>query len=211
MQWLTENVLKPATTLLSLGLLFFSCDESLPGRIDPSVNLRSETNWLAQVDYTSPTLTASFSIRNVYDDVLDGPATIQGSIEIILLRDPTTQRHDVLTASNIVFARGYNPLLKHLTLDSGDSVRLEYKWDMIDDSGRNLLDRFRFSIDPSCTFRDVAEPEMFAVNGQVTVFDHLGAAVFQTRTSRLCFVKYRDAGRFPPPCPPLQFAAKCYN
>ncbi|MGB2869168.1 MAG: hypothetical protein WBD36_12000 [Bacteroidota bacterium] len=197
--------------MLAVGCLCISCDESLPGRIDPSVNLRASTNWLAQLDYTNPNLSASFSVRNVYDDVLDGPASFQGSIEIVLLRDPTIQRHDVLTAANIVYARGYDPLLKRLTLDPGDSVRLQYSWDMNDDAGKSLLSTtFRSSIDPTCTFRSIAEPEIFGVTGQITIFDHLGAAVFQTRMFKLCFVTYRDAGPFPPACVPLQFAAKCY-
>ncbi|MGB2869169.1 MAG: hypothetical protein WBD36_12005 [Bacteroidota bacterium] len=174
-----------------------------------------------QTTYNDSSLTTSFTIRHDYEEVLDDQGIFEGWIDIVFLRDPSIRKHDVLTASNLVYAPGYNPQTRNLTFDPKDSIRLEYTWDLRDDLGRILIGTgeavppvFRFKRDSTCPSRLIADAEQFGVTGQILVFEKTGGPVFPARIFNLCFVAHTllDSTRPNPPCTvPLALGKKCLN
>lgn len=204
-----------AVSFTLLILLSISCDESLPVRIQPIVVFTGYTNWFVQTSIKDSSMTASFTIKHDYEEVLDDHALFEGWIDIVFLRDASIRKHDVLTASNIAYAPGYNSVTGRLTFDPRDSIRLEYRWDLSNDAGKNLMGEgesvpsvFRFKHDTTCFSRFIADPEMFGITGQITLYKERGAVSFPARVFNLCFVVDTT---FPNYCLPLAFGKECLN
>ena len=193
--------------------LILSCDESLPDRQVPSFGLLGKTNWLAQTSLDDSSLVASFTIVNLYDDVVDGTASFNGSIDIVVVNEFGARKHAILTAGHVTSARGFNPATKHLTIDPGDSIQLQYRWDVTDDAGNNLastedVDGLAFLLrqDLTCSWRWLGGPTTFAVSGQMIVFQNLGPVVFPNRMFSLCYMKIIGSKTA---CSPVVFPNGC--
>jgi hypothetical protein len=126
--------------LIIVSCLLFSsaCDESLPPRSEPSqvveASVAAPYSYI-QVQDGVPIgndgyLTAS--LTNVYDDVLQKEARIQGTIDVWIANSPETRRTILLSSAGLV-----HPSLdgKFLTLKPGEAARVLAAWDQRTDQG----------------------------------------------------------------------------
>jgi hypothetical protein len=162
-------------------LLVFSisCDESLPPRQDPSNLFRV---YLQQFYIYTPLendVTVNLIAINDFDETLSERVGIDGSIVITSDRDSSVHRTFQLSPTSLIHGN-YNPVKGILTIDPGDSVIIQVKWDFTDDSGGNLMANFfRYSVDKTCQQRDVAEQEGFNIFAKTRLYTQLGYAQSQ--------------------------------
>jgi hypothetical protein len=84
-----------------------------------------------------------------------------------------------------------------LTLDPGDSIRLEYSWNLVDDNGTfvynegdNQLIAWKF-IDTLCSAippRKIAREETFLLRGEFFVFKQAAPVKFGSTAVSFCYV-----------------------
>ncbi len=158
-------------------LLFLSCDESLPPLTEPESILKGSL----VVTYTyaqDNQLTIQFGVTNEFDETLQGPASFAGSLQIASERMPGFKRTIPISSANILVARNYNAATRALTMDAGETVYLQAKWDFVDDLNRDLRDTvFRYVPDPTCPQmggRKIALSEKFTITGTLLLYDRTG-------------------------------------
>ncbi len=136
-------------------------------------------------------------MKNIYEETLQSTAPLKGTIEITWLRYPNVRKTDSIDVSNLVYARSYDRVRGILTLDPGDSIRLEYSWNLVDDNGtfiynegENQLTAWKF-IDTLCIAaprRKIAREETFILKGEFFVFKQAAPARFGPTPFSLCYV-----------------------
>jgi hypothetical protein len=157
----------------------FSCDESLPPRQDPSNLFRVYLQQFYIYTQFENDVTVNLVAINDFDETLSERVGIDGSIVITSDRDSSVHKTFQLSLTNLIHGN-YNPVKGVLTIDPGDSVILQVKWDFTDDSGGSLMsDFFRYSVDRTCQQRDVAEQEGFRIVGKTKLYSRLGYAQSQ--------------------------------
>jgi hypothetical protein len=106
---------------------------------------------------------------------------LTGILEIILPRDPYYRRTVSLTSDLMVASAGVTRWYDQVTVNLGDTLKLLYKWDFVDDNG-NYLPMTVFHMHGEPGFPDilVADPETFLIKGSFQVFDKTGQLTFQS-------------------------------
>ncbi|MBI4429549.1 MAG: hypothetical protein HY562_10570 [Ignavibacteriales bacterium] len=189
----------------AMSFLFFafSCDGELPPYSDPSDVLRGHWDSFYALSVSTNTLRIYVVVENTFDETLQGSATIGGQLVVTSGRDPNIRRTFTLTESNIIYARSYNAATRILTIDPGDSVKMETIWNFVDDNGTNLtLDFFHYQNDPACSNRRIALPELFSLSGELKVFDRLKSVRPRLKQILVCHVNAYVAPNFCPPVGP---------
>jgi hypothetical protein len=168
----TRSLLVLATALVGLA-----CNEDLPGYNDPADVFDAHMDAAYVITRTDNSVRVYILVTNDYDETLQGRAAFGGQIAVVWTRDPSRRKTVTLTPAHLIYARSYNPNSQVLTLDPGDSIRLGFVWNLIDDDGVDLRQFFTYRQDPLCPARFISEPEFFRLSGEVKVFDRTALAV----------------------------------
>lgn len=194
-----------------LALLVGSCDESLPLYEEPETVLAGKLEVLYDLSPINNRLIVGFIIKNVFDETLEAPGVLRGSVEIESLRNPEVRRTYMIGPGSLIAARGYNPATGTLRIDARDSIRFNVSWDFVaDDRGVDLRsDFFSYMQDVSCNDafinRCLAYTEDFTIRAEVKVYDQR-APVRVSRPYAMCFVSRWVNPKF---CPPVLTSAEC--
>ena len=184
-----------------------SCDENLPPYRDPSDLMEGKIEGQYVLTISDNSVKVFVTIRNVFDETLEGHAPLEGAIEIESLRDPRLRKSVPLRVANMISVHGYNSSLGLLTIDPGDSIRLGYSWNLIADNGTDLRSQFfRYTPDATCQDRLIANEETFILRGELKVFDRLPAVRCGPAGFAFCYVN-----KWVPPrdCPPILTDRSC--
>ena len=204
-------------TALLFAFCFHSCDEELPVYIEPSARLDARIDgeyFLSDVEHS---LRVYVRITNLYDETLDGPASLTGSIVLFAARDTSIHKTFPLTRANLVSGTVNSSGI--LKIDPKETIILKATWDfpgnsVIDDYGRHLsgdsatVHFFSYVQDQTCRFRLFAKPEDFVLRGIVTPFLQREPLSVGPTIFRFCFVT-----NFVPvkDCPRIVTTVPCSN
>jgi hypothetical protein len=169
----------PLGLILLLPIFFTSCDESLPLHEDPKSLFRGELN--PEYRYIAGQLWINIFAINTFDETLQAPARLEGTMEIVLERAPEHRKTIALDRTLLVNPSILSQWTGQVTVNAGDTVQLRYRWNFVDDNGISLPDKvFKKIHDPD--FPDIyyANPEKFIIKGSFQVFDKIGQVTFQT-------------------------------
>jgi hypothetical protein len=158
--------------LAGVMALSMSCDEALPPYQDPRNVLEGifRAQYILLMDDNS--LHVRVVINNAYDETLQGPALMQGTVHITSKSDLSIEKTLQYSAANIVHHTAYNRTTGILTIDPKDSLVFEASWNFIDNAGGDVRQRlFQYVPDPSCGFRSIALEETFVLRGSFKVFE----------------------------------------
>jgi len=199
--------LKWRRELLAVVLLGFvtaaslSCGEDLPPYKDPSDVFEGQIRGSYTLSAAENAAWIFITIKNHFDETLEAPAVIGGTLRIVPERYPDYRRTVSLSKSHIISARGYNASTGILRIDAGDSIRLGYPWNFIDDNGRDLRTQvFQYRADTSCPGRRIANQETFVLSAEVKVFDKVPALSISLTNFSVCHV---NMWVNPRDCPPI--------
>ena len=151
-------------------IIGLSCDESLPPRNDPKVVFKSDLS--CYYFYTSTENDCKFiiSVANIYHETIQDTPIVQGTIEVILKRDPQYHKTIQLSFQNLTGKYTYNPSTNLLTIDPGKEEVFSATWDFIDDNQVDFTkDIFTYSPDPNCPARFISQTETFIVKGSIQI------------------------------------------
>lgn len=166
-------------------VLLLNCDETLPEYTNPQSLFRP--SWEAYLFIDS--LRIYLNVLNAFDETFDAKVTVEGSLEIILVKDTLYHKKFRITDNDIYSATNYNKLTKKLTIDPGDSLRIRLSWDFVDDYGRDLRAYvFRYTPDLTCFGRRFAAPEFLILRGYMKLFDQTGYLFPPDITLEFCHV-----------------------
>lgn len=206
------------TVVLFLVLASGPCDEPLPVYKEPDklfdVRLRGEY-FLGMYEHS---LRVYVEITNIFDETLEGPASLTGTVQVTAAHDPSVTKTLLYTSQNVLMARGYNAGTGMLKIDPKEKIVLRATWffpndKVVDDSGRDLAHGdderhtfFSFVADSTCQFRRLARPQDFILQGQIKVFQRTGPTVAEPSVFPFCFItNFVDSKTCPtiitdPPC-----------
>lgn len=198
--------MRQALLFSTLVLLLGPCDESLPPYREPEQPFEA----IVRGDYTLSAIDNSMkvylTVKNVFDETLEGTASFRGTVEIVSARDPRIQKTFQIRAQNLIQAPGYTPSTGRLRFDPGTSLVFLFSWDFLDDRNVDVRSQFfRFVQDASCSARCLALPEPWILTANVSVFDKTGNATARA-TYSLCFV---TTWVNPRDCPPMITSQPC--
>lgn len=183
-----------AKLLSFLPMVFLlNCNETLPEYRKPQGLFRP--SWEAHLvlgpweNVLDNSLKVYLNVLNTFDETFEAKVNIEGSLEIILVKDTSYHKTFRITDNDIYSATSYNRVTKKLTIDPGDSLRVRVSWDFVDDYGRDLQAYvFRYTPDPTCFGRRFAAPEFFILRGEMKLFDQTGYLFPPDTTYQLCHV-----------------------
>jgi len=178
----------------------------LPPYKDPSTVLTAKVVGIYSFNITTNSVSLFVTIKNSFDETLQGKVVFDGQLEIIPLRNPSYRRSFSLSDANLAYARNYNSAAKMLTIDPGDSIQFRVSWDFIADNGLDLRTAFfRNFSDATCSSRTIALPEVFSIHGKMLVFDRIPAITATMSEFVFCYVNVFILPNFCTPvlvCPP---------
>lgn len=204
-----KNLFSLLLILILASLTIGSCDENLPAYRDPSDLMEGKIEGQYVLTISDNSVKVYLTIRNVFDETLEGQALIDGTLEIESSRDPQIRKSAQLRPSNLINARGYNGNSGVLTIDPGDSIRLGYSWNLVADNGTNLRSQFfRYTPDPTCRVpdRQIANEETFILRGELKVFDRIPVVRCSPAAFTFCYV---NIWVNPKDCPPILTDRSC--
>jgi len=157
-----------------------SCDEALPPRTNPS-NLIVVTLQPSYVySQFENDVIINLTAINKFDETMSDRIGIAGTIVVTSDRDTSVHKTYQLSSTNLVHGN-FNAFTGTLTIDPGDSVVLQVRWNFTDDSGNSLISSFfHYSVDRACQERDVAMQESFSIAAKMKLYSQLGYAQSQT-------------------------------
>jgi len=192
-----------ATLLVQLG----ACKEPLPSRNDPTdlFNARIEAQY-----FLSPNenvLLVFLTFINKFDETFQDTAIFSGSIRLELGRNLSYRKTVTLGDSNLILAKSYDRNSRVLTIDPGDSIRLRYRWNFIDDNDVDWRTTvFRYRGDTTCALRNRAFPENIVLNGILKIYKRTDPIAVGPSVFSLCYVSNWVDPRF---CPPIRTDLPC--
>lgn len=216
------NKLQPVVlAMLAIALMFssHSCDEPLPPYQDPQKLFEARIDgeyWLSDTEHS---LRVYLRVTNVFDETLEGPASLNGSIVISSAKYPNVQKTLLLSRLNLTNPRGYDPNTGSLRIDSKETMIFRATWDfvedkVIDDSGRNLAGDsvtasfFTYIEDKTCKWRKLARPEDFILQGTLKILYRTAPVTAGPTVFPFCFVTNFVDVRV---CPQISTIPPCSN
>ncbi len=182
-------------------IAFGACEPELPPYNDPSTVFTAKVYGIYSLNVTTNSLSLNVTIKNSFDETLQGKAVFNGQFEIIPLRNSSYRRSFSLSDANLAYARNYNSASKILTIDPGDSVQFRVSWDFMADNGVDLRNSFfRYFPDATCSGRTIALPEVFSIHSEMLVFDRIPAITATMSGFVFCHVNVFVLPNF---CPPI--------
>jgi hypothetical protein len=179
--------------LLMLGVAAFvpACDEQLPPRSDPKVLFTGSVTPQYILFFNENDVRLTVNVANVFDETLQDTASLEGQLEIVLLRDPTIVRTIQLSPDSLLTTSMYDPSTHMLTINPGDTLRMRAEWDLFDDRRDSLPGTvFKYYRDTACGLRDLALGESFLVRGSLSVFKRNGFVTIPPTGFNLCYVTH---------------------
>lgn len=197
-----------ASIIISLGgitLFVQGCEEQLPRYADP----RDVFDGTVQASYTLSTaqndVGVTVTIRNTFDEELEGPAVITGTIEIVSLRNATVRKTFQVSPAMLTYARSFSGGRLHMV--PGDEIRIGTRWDLVDDTGMNLKSGFIEMLkDTTCNVRCLGAPEDFSLSARINIYERTNPVSIGPSPFRLCYVNAAVDSRV---CPPLATLVPC--
>jgi len=184
---------------LGLSVSLDSCKEPLPSYREPeqlfSGRIEGEY-WLSDTEHS---FRIYIYVTNIFDETLEGPASLKGSIELFFGRDPRIRKTFTLNSQNLISPRSYYPATGSLRIDPKQTLVFQAIWyfpanQVIDDSGRNLTGDtttasfFSYVDDKTCKWRKLARPEDLVLEGNVNLFEKSAPVLVGPKVFPLCFV-----------------------
>lgn len=193
-------------TTIFAAVLLFSCEENLPPYEDPRDLLASSVDAIYMIDDSTNAMNVVVTVRNRYDEQMEGTLNLEGRITITSARDNIVRRQIEINPSMIRLAPGYNPVTGRLVLNPNQVVRIEFRWNFVDDTGFDLsTGYFVLRGDPTCQSRCYAQPEDFYLDARVNLFSQTRPAQARTAVFRLWYITPRPPWQgCPPPLPTSQ-------
>ncbi len=197
-----SNTLVKALTVVSLGLIFMRCNESLPTYKFPDNVLSFQTTLVEQLpDRVAPPGHQMVHVRltgeNVYTDIFQDSVDVKGTVRIWWQRDPNRFRTIYLSVKNF----SNRSLIQdgQLTLLPGEQFTMDVYWNLkADDSiyipNVDLLYQPLHICDVNV---ECGDPEIFILDASVSIYDRLGLVV--APEVEFPFVK-RECMSIGPPC-----------
>ncbi|MBF8294913.1 MAG: hypothetical protein HW389_1458 [Bacteroidetes bacterium] len=195
-----------AIILLSIGLLFssLSCNEELPPYTEPETLLTATLEgeyWLGEEEHS---LRVSVRVTNIYEETLEGPASLTGTITIVAARDPTVKKTLMLKSQNLIWGNYSSDGV--LRIDPKSTITLQAVWlfpadselignNVFIDDGRDIAHNrggvapfMTFVKDSTCGSRKLALPEDLLLQATLTVFSKKGPISTETVVFPLCLI-----------------------
>ena len=168
-----------------LALVAFSCHESLPTRTDPSKVFDGSVGMRYEYDRFRNRLRFNVTVMNVFDETLaDTVGGFQGTLTLWIARDPDHRKTITITPRDIELSPRVDPVRRTLTLDPGDSMAMEFTWDLVADGGYDLRDSLlSYGLDPTCAYRMVADREFAMAQLDLVVFEQIQSVSVRGSTS----------------------------
>jgi hypothetical protein len=159
----------PLATLMLVSSI--SCNEELPSYADPRDLFDATLEVAYAYTHLENALKVYILVRNDFDETFDAIAILKGRLVIVLQSDPSFRRTVNLEPSHLVYARHYNPATGVLRVDPGDSVRIGFTWNFLDDNGVHLRTKLSYSPDPTCQARLVSGLVNLNISGDVKMYE----------------------------------------
>lgn len=183
------------------------CNESLPPYINPRDAFSGSVQGAYVLTMSDNSVKIYLDVTNRYDETLEGPALLNGEIEISLATDPLVTKTFAVSSANLLTTRNYNPTTGRIRIDPGETIRFGVSWNLVADNGTNLrTDVFRYWEDTECAMRCVAEEEVFVIRASVDIFEQTSTVVAGPASFSLCHVSNYVEPRF---CPPVDYTTPC--
>ncbi len=191
--------------MLSIGLLFSSltCKEELPPYAEPETLLTATLEGEYFLGESEHSLRVSVRVTNIYEETLDGPASLSGAITIVSARDPSVVKTLTLGPQNLTWGNYSNGILR---IDPKSTITLQAVWifpadselignNVFIDDGRDIA-HYRGGVAPFLTFvkdstcgaRKLALPEDLLLQATLTVFSKKGPLSTETVVFPLCLI-----------------------
>jgi hypothetical protein len=165
--------------LLIIPVFSLSCDEALPPRQDPTSLFKVSLQSFYVYTDTENDVAIVLSAINDFDETLNDRLALSGTIVITSDRDSSVHKTIPLSTANLIGGH-YDPVKGILTIDPGDSVVVQAKWDLTDDNGVSLPSYFfQYHVDAMCRDRLISSPEYFTISGKAKLYANLGYAESQ--------------------------------
>jgi hypothetical protein len=115
-------------------------------------------------------------------------------------RRPNIRKTFTIDSSN--WANGkYDQSTGILRMDPGDTLRLIYSWNFVDDNGIDVrTQEFFYVPDSTCNGRMIAAQEIFVFHANLTVFDRVPELLTGPYEFTMCHVNAYVSPQF---CPPI--------
>ncbi|MFA6455563.1 MAG: hypothetical protein WCW40_01985 [Bacteroidota bacterium] len=143
-----------------VGCSFFilSCNESFPLRNDPvlpltgTVDVTNMSLFAPNGPLYQPDIVFLATVKNMYDETLQGLGDFKGVVEVVWERDTTFRKTFYLNKSSLTENRRYkyDASTNVLTMDPNDQIQFIYRWDYRTDDGRRLDSAFVLVLDEVC-------------------------------------------------------------
>lgn len=213
--------------LLSLPLILYGCEETLPFRNDPTNSLIASVRKLYV--YNTPfenSLYFFLVVKNNYDETIESRAAIDGTLRI-KWRPPSGYTVGFVDEKNVeltlkdIQTGNYNAKTGLLLIGPGDSLVLMYRWDFVTDDKTDMLLKFSYYNDKDCIVsgypnrapvnRRVSEKQIFEVTADIKLFVNTSILYAQPLVVNQCFASH-DFGVYDPkshPCVPIDSENPC--
>lgn len=175
-------------TFSLLLFVLYGCQESLPPYEDPRNVLKATISGRYVLSRSENTIKIHLNIVNTFDETFEAKGIFEGTGKLISKRNKDFVHTFKLSASH--WARGkYNPVTGILTMDAGDTLRLIYAWNYLDDQGRDARTMiFSYRVDPTCSVRLISLEETFMLQARIRVYEKIREIVAEPVEYSLCHV-----------------------
>lgn len=186
--------------LLSISLFCssLSCNEELPPYREPEALLTATLDgeyWLSDTEHS---LRVYIRVKNIYEETLEGPAALTGTVNIVSVRDPSVKKTLTLGAKNLTWGDYSNGILRidpksTITLQAvwlfpGDTVRIDDGRDIAHVQNGSGFVFLNFVNDSTCRYRKLARPEDLLLDATLTVFSKKAPIVIEPVVFPFCFI-----------------------
>lgn len=145
------------------------CSEHLPAYSDPN-DLLAGTLYVQYVTAEHNQVLVTVMVVNKYDETLQDTASLSGTCEITLKRQPNLHKTITLSSKDLQWG-DYDSTTHLLTMDRGDHLTMALGWDFVCDDSTDLRTSvFRYVEDPSCPLRHIAQVEELDVRLSLKIF-----------------------------------------
>lgn len=166
-------------TVVSFGLIFMRCSESLPTYKFPDQVLSLQVTLVEQLpDRVAPPGNQMVHVRltaeNVYDDIFQDSVDVKGTVRIWWQRMPGRLRTIYLSVKN--FSNRTLVQNGQLTLLPGEQFTMDVYWNLKDDDSI-YIPGVDFIYQPihMCDVNVICgDPEIFVLDASVSIYDRLG-------------------------------------
>ena len=200
---------RASVILLPLTFLFTGiiCQEDLPPYEDPRTILQGTVEGSYFFTQTQNSIQVRLTIRNGYDETLEGKALLTGSGTVTLLKDTSIHRTIAWTEGAMVGSPRYDPATRILTLDPGEEIQFVHTWNYLDDSGNDVRQSvFVYRPDAGCSLRVISHPETFLLSNRLKIFESMADLVVPQQEFQICHI---SAWVDPRVCSPVFPATSC--